>query len=157
MAGLSRPVKHSYRAGGLGNHAVSFPRRGDRLRGLPLLGLVLCLCGCSNQDAGQLARICKKSVSKCEAAVGGSHGRVLTGYQAVRGSLCDATLDSRVATRLLWEKTLEDSDIEVQVVTPGTVKLTGQVRDFPQRQRAQEVAQSTVGVREVVNELVVAQ
>jgi hyperosmotically inducible protein len=121
------------------------------------VSLAIVLCGCSNQDAEQLARIGRKAVSKMEDAAGGSRGRVVTGYQAIRGSLCDATLDSRVATRMHWEKTLEDSEIEVQLISPGTIKLLGRVPDFPQKQRAQEVAQSTVGVTQVVNELVVAQ
>jgi hyperosmotically inducible periplasmic protein len=118
--------------------------------------LAVC-CGCNNQDAEQLTRIGRKAVSKMEDAAGGSRGRLLSGYQAVRGSLCDATLDSRVATRLLWEKSLADSEIEVQTVKPGTVKLVGRVVDFPQKQRAQDVAQNTAGVTEVVNELDVAQ
>ena len=114
-------------------------------------------CGCNNRDAEQLTRIGRKAVNKMEDAAGGSRGRLLSGYQAVRGSLCDATLDSRVATRLLWEKSLEDSEIEVQTVKPGTIKLVGRVVDYPQKQRAQDVAQNTTGVKEVVNELDVAQ
>lgn len=127
------------------------------MRSAICLGLAAVLCGCSNKDAEQLSRVGRKAMSKLEEAAGGSHGRLLTGYQAVRGALCDATLDSRVATRLQWEKTLEDSEIEVQNVSPGTVKLLGRVPDFPQRQRAQEVAQNTVGVIQVVNELMVGQ
>jgi len=126
------------------------------LRGI-WVSLAIVFCGCSNQDTEQLARIGRKAMSKIEDAAGGARGRVVTAYQAVRGSLCDATLDSRVATRLLWEKTLEDSEIEVQIVSPGVIKLLGRVPDFPQKTRAQEVAQSTIGVTEVENELVVAQ
>jgi len=121
------------------------------------LGLALGLVGCSNGDADQLARVCRKTMSKLEKVSGGSHGRLATSYQAVRGTLSETTLDSKVATRLLWEKTLEDSEIEVQLVSSGTVKLAGRVPDFPQKQRAQDVAQGTVGVNQVVNELVVAQ
>jgi osmotically-inducible protein OsmY len=121
-----------------------------------ILGAVF-LAGCNNQDSDRLGNVAKKAALRLEKAVGGSQGRVVTGLQAVRGSLSETTLDSRVAVRLAWEKTLEEADIHVQIVSPGVVKLQGHVREFPVRLKAQDVALATQGVNQVVNELEVAQ
>ena len=50
------------------------------------MGLVTLLCGCSSEDADQLTRVARKAVRKLEVAAGGSHGRLLSGYQAIRGA-----------------------------------------------------------------------
>jgi osmotically-inducible protein OsmY len=112
-------------------------------------------CGCSNQDTDHLSRICHKAVGRMEEMAGGTKGNVHKGWEAFRASFGDMTLDSRVASRLHWEKTLSDVHVHVQVVKPGVVRLHGQVREFQQRIRAQDVALSTLGVDNVINELTV--
>jgi osmotically-inducible protein OsmY len=113
-------------------------------------------CGCGNKDADCLGRVCHKAVDKIEVMAGGKRGNLASGFHAFRASLGEATLDSRVASRLNWEKTLADVQIQVQVVKPGLVRLTGKVREFQQRLRAADVALATLGVDQVVNDLIVA-
>jgi osmotically-inducible protein OsmY len=113
-------------------------------------------CGCGNQDADHLGRVCRKAVDKMEMMVGGKKGNLANGFIAFRASLGEATLDSRVSSRLNWEKVLSDVHIQVKVVKPGMVKLSGKVREFQQRLRAADVALATLGVDNVVNELIVA-
>jgi osmotically-inducible protein OsmY len=74
----------------------------------------------------------------------------------VRGSLSETTLDSRVTTRLRWDRTLADADIHVSSPIPGTVQLEGTVPDLIRRRRAVDLAQSTQGVEKVLDKLTVA-
>ena len=60
---------------------------------------------------------------------GGVRGKVSSGWQAARGSLGDTTLDSRVATRIKWDKMLAGADIQVKTTAPGVVELKGTVAD----------------------------
>jgi osmotically-inducible protein OsmY len=74
----------------------------------------------------------------------------------VRGSLGDAALGSRVAARLRWDRYLAESDIRPRSQEPGVVILDGTVPDTAHRRRALELARSTLGVEQVVDELKVA-
>jgi osmotically-inducible protein OsmY len=114
-------------------------------------GIGLLVCGCSNEDADQLARVGKITAAKVESLTGGND-KFLTGWQAVRGDLSDLGLDARVATRLRWDKNLADAHIEVRV-KDGQVELTGTVADLAQRRRAVELAESTAGAGKVVDAL----
>jgi hypothetical protein len=117
-----------------------------------LLG-VACVGGCAKSDADRLARIAHKSGEKLDHLTGGVRGKVASGWQAARGSLGEATLDSRVATRLKWDKLLADADIQVKTTAPGVVELTGTVADQAQRQQALQLANSTDGVTSVTDSL----
>ena len=90
------------------------------------------------------------------AGVSGAQGKANAGWQALRGSLTKAAPDSRVAVRLLWERSLADVEVRVQVVKPGVVRLQGSVT-AEQRRRAIEVAESTQGVEKVLDELEIRQ
>jgi osmotically-inducible protein OsmY len=113
-------------------------------------------CGCSNQDADCLGRVCRKAVDKMEVMAGGKRGNLASSFHSFRATLGEATLDSRVSSRLNWEKTLADAQIQVEVIKPGIVRLQGKVREFQQRLRAADVALATLGVDQVVNDLTVA-
>ena len=117
------------------------------------LGLVACACGCNGEDAARLTRIGNKLAAKFENATGGARGRLAGGWQAVRGSLSESTLDSRVAMRLRWDKWLAGSDVRVRSAGPGVVRLEGAVPDGAHRQRAVDLARSTLGVEKVEDAL----
>ncbi len=121
---------------------------------LPIM--LLCVGGCAKQDADRLARIAQKSGQKLDKVTGGMRNKVVGGWHAARGSLGDATLDSRVQTRLKWDKLLANADIQVKTTAPGVVELQGMVADESQRQRAMELANSTDGITSVTNSLEVA-
>ena len=117
-------------------------------------GLALLICGCGGQDVDRVGRICTLTTAKVEDMAGGSHGKLANGWQAMCGALSDTTPEARVAVRLHWDKQLADADIQVQAAGPGVVRLQGTVADATQHQRANELAESTQGVEQVVNELV---
>ncbi len=125
------------------------PARRGRWLCLALLGLA---AGCG-KDADCLARVGKKSAARLDAVTGGARARLADGWQAVRGSVGEATLDSRVAVRLRWDKELAGADLQVSSPAPGGVRLQGTVADLRQRQRAVALAQSTQGVEVVTDEL----
>ena len=58
-----------------------------------------------------------------------------------------------MAVRLRWDKQLADADIQVSSAGPGVVRLQGTVADGEKQQRAKELAESTQGVEQVVNDL----
>ncbi len=103
--------------------------------------------------SNRLHKIGQMTASKVQTASGGSRSRLASTYNSIRGSLLETSLDSRVAVRLAWDRILGESPINVQMVSPGVVRLTGQVREPSQRQRAYDLAQSTVGVTQVLNEI----
>jgi osmotically-inducible protein OsmY len=120
-----------------------------------LLGLA-CVAGCAKSDADRLGRIARMSSEKLDRLTGGARGKVAGGWHAARGSLGEATLDSRVATRLKWDKLLADADIQVKSTAPGVVELTGTVGNQEQRRHALQLANETDGVTSVLDSLQIA-
>jgi osmotically-inducible protein OsmY len=116
------------------------------------LGLAVGLCGCS-QDADGLARVCQKTAAKFDGVTENLRGKLQDGWGAVRGSLHESGLDSRVALRLHWDQDLEGANISVALAGAGVVCLTGDVTTLAQRRRAVALAQSTAGVEKVLDEL----
>ena len=116
------------------------------------LALACAAAGCG-QDADCLARVGTKSAAKLGAMTGGARARLSDGWQAVRGSVGEATLNSRVAVRLRWDKELAGADVQVQSPAPGVIRLRGTVANLAQRQRAVALARSTQGVEVVTDEL----
>jgi len=120
-----------------------------------LAALALLVCGCGGQDVDRLGRFCSMTAGKFTDMAGGSHGKLANGWDAVCGAISETTPEARVAVRLRWDKALTNADIQVQPAGPGVIRLQGNVIDAAQQQRAGEVAESTQGVEQVVNELVI--
>lgn len=120
-------------------------------QGLILL-LVLMISGCS-QDADRLARVFQKTSAKFDGVTEGLRGRLQNGWGAVRGSVSETSLDSRVALRLRWDTDMAGADVQVRLAAPGAIELTGTVADLTQRRRAVELAHTTVGVESVIDRL----
>jgi osmotically-inducible protein OsmY len=116
------------------------------------LALACAAAGCG-KDADCLARVGRKSAAKVEAVTGAARAQLSDGWQAVRGSVGEATLNSRVAVRLRWDKYLAGADVRVHSPGPGVIRLQGTVADLAQRQRAVSLARSTQGVETVTDEL----
>jgi osmotically-inducible protein OsmY len=119
------------------------------------LGLALAMlaaCGCS-EDADRLGRVCQKVSAKFDGVTEGMRGKLQSGAGAVRGSVIEASLDSRVALRLRWDKDMAGAEVEVVGAGPGVVELHGTVADLRQRRRAVELASTTVGVENVIDKL----
>jgi osmotically-inducible protein OsmY len=118
--------------------------------------LLLAVAGCKARDTDTLARIGQKSAARLTTAAGGPHGPVADGWQALRGSLSEGSLDSQVAIRLRWDRYLAGANVRVRSPASGVVRLQGTVPDAAHRQRALELAHSTAGVEQVLDELEVA-
>jgi hypothetical protein len=86
-----------------------------------------------------------------EAAEGPYRGRGPRGYvrsdQRVREELCEA---------LLWHPALDARDLEV-TVTEGVARLGGTVPTRAERRLAEEIAETTLGVSDVKNEISLAE
>ena len=120
-----------------------------------LAALALLICGCGGQDVDRLGRIASMTAGKFNDMAGGPHGKLANGWDAVCGAISETTPEARVAVRLRWDKGLTNADIQVQPAGPGVIRLQGNVIDAAQQQRAGELAESTQGVEQVVNELVI--
>jgi len=116
------------------------------------LGLALAVLsgGCSREDADRIGLIGQKAAGKLEGLSGGPRGKVSCSWQALRASLGETTLDSRVCIRLRWDKLLADVDVRVRLVRPGVISLEGTATDV-QRRRAVDIAESTKGVEQVID------
>ena len=75
------------------------------------------------------------------------------GLQVLRANLDAVTLDGCVSARIRWYKELRDLDIAVQATGGKTVVLKGTVPTLDKRQRAVQLANTTVGVESVQDEL----
>jgi osmotically-inducible protein OsmY len=113
-------------------------------RWLPWLALLA--AGCKANDADLLARVCERAGQKLAP---GSAGRL-------GGPFGQASLATRVHSRLRWDRSLAGAQLHVRATAGGAVTLRGTVADAAGRQRAMDLARTTVGVEEVVDELTVA-
>ncbi len=71
------------------------------------------------------------------------------------GAISGASLTAAVKARLMSEPSLSAMSIDVDTTGPGTVTLSGEVKSANARQRAEELARATDGVRSVENRIVV--
>ncbi|HEX4071881.1 MAG TPA: BON domain-containing protein [Planctomycetaceae bacterium] len=66
------------------------------------------------------------------------------------------TVQGRVYARLYWDKALVDAPFQIEAKDGGVIVLKGSVPSAEARRRAVELAQTTIGVHETINELGVA-
>jgi hyperosmotically inducible protein len=71
----------------------------------------------------------------------------------VRKRVDELGVQGRVYGRLRWDKALADEPVGVAVEEKDTVILTGRVPDERTRKKAVQLANDTVGVREVIDRL----
>jgi len=76
-----------------------------------MLALGLATCGCS-QDADRMARVCQKTAAKFDGVTENMRGKLQNGWGAVRGSVSETSLDSRVALRLRWDADMTGGDVQ---------------------------------------------
>ena len=92
-------------------------------------------------------------LARLQAVTEGLRDKLHNGWGAVRGSVSDTSLDSRVALRLRWDSDMAGADVQVRLTGPSVVELTGVVADLAQRRRAIELAGTTTGVESVRDRL----
>jgi osmotically-inducible protein OsmY len=128
----------------------------DRLGRWLLAGVAAIVVGCDGQDVERLARLSRKAVDRIQTHATDPQGRLTGTLQSIHGGWSDLTVDVKVSVRLRWDKDLHGANIQVRAGAHGVVELRGTVMDLPQRQRAVWVAESTVGVSEVIDQLIEA-
>jgi len=128
------------------------PNRSTRL--LVWLGLVLVAsAGCNGEDTDRLTRVYHRTSANFEDASAGVRGKLSRGWHSLQGDpLASAPLRDRVAARLRLDRALADAPIEVDA-DENVITLRGEVAGADNRRRAIELAQSTLGVEKVVDEL----
>jgi osmotically-inducible protein OsmY len=117
---------------------------------LAVVGVALAL-GCTNEDADRLGKIGRRIAARTESILA-DDGRLSRGCLALRSELSENALDARVTLRLRWDKELTSSAIQV-TAAGSVVELSGTLSDAALRQRAVDLAQSTVGVTKVIDSL----
>ena len=75
-------------------------------------------------------------------------------FAKVRGSVHSMGVASRVYGRLHWDKALNTSTLELEVVN-GVVTLRGEVPSAKAKARAVELARETVGITQVIDQLAI--
>lgn len=126
----------------------------SRRWGWLLAGLAV-VSGCKQDDTDRLARVGRKLGARAETFTAEATGQMLAGWTAARGNFDDGALDVRVHNRLKWDKLLAGAAIDVEAAGKE-VRLKGQVTSLAQRQRAMQLAEGTLGVEKVVDQLVAA-
>ncbi|MFO0876984.1 MAG: BON domain-containing protein [Gemmataceae bacterium] len=108
--------------------------------------------GCSSQDGDLMARIMQRTGEKLETTAGGSTnqfaGRLRSTAQPSIG------LAERVDTRLRWDRYVDGVEVQVEFVEEGVVRLKGAVPDLARKQRILDITRTTMGVKDVRDELV---
>jgi hypothetical protein len=98
--------------------------------------------------------VSRKVAAKFEQLTDGVSGKLTNTLEALRFGWNGLPLDARVSSRLRSDKKLTDVSIQVRA-SGGIVELRGTVADLSQRRRAVELAETTVGVENVLDALVV--
>lgn len=116
--------------------------------------LSLPLCGCV-EDFDHLKAIGAKLAHRTPQADKLGKLPWSDAARQLHSSLTKDPLSHRVSYRLQFDKDLADQSIHAELKGAGQIELTGYVDSANQRERAMEVASRTIGVVEVVNNLMV--
>ena len=82
--------------------------------------------------------------------------KIRKGWADIRRSIDELGVQGRVYGRLRWDKALANAPIEISVQNENTVVLSGAVPDRAAHTTAVNLAQSTIGVGKVVDQLTVS-
>lgn len=80
-------------------------------------------------------------------------GDVRKGFEHARAAVDRMSIEARLYARLRWDKTLNDATLEVDVDKEGTAVLEGTVSSEAAKAKAGQLAEDTVSVVRVVNDL----
>ena len=117
----------------------------------PVIALAFFVVGCNRQDAECLSRMGRKVSAHAKASTGELGSKIDLGWVGMKR---EPSLQDKVQDRLRFENTLTDITFEV-TVKDKQVELKGIVKTPSQRQRAIELADTTVGVEKVIDSIIV--
>jgi osmotically-inducible protein OsmY len=78
------------------------------------------------------------------------------GWAEIRRAADRMGVQARVYARLHWDKTIQPASIDIAVENSNTVVLKGSVPTNAAKTKARQLAQDTVGVSEVIDDLAIA-
>jgi osmotically-inducible protein OsmY len=110
-----------------------------------VVGTALSAVG-QKQDSDSIGDKIDRGVRDVESKLRESWGDIKRGTHRM-------TVQGRVYARLYWDKSLADANLKIEAKDGGVVVLKGTVPNRDAKRRAVELAQSTVGVNETVDEL----
>jgi osmotically-inducible protein OsmY len=110
---------------------------------------LLLVVGCKARDGDTMRKIARKTGEKIENAAG-PVAAITTG---VRGSLGEGSVTARVEARLRWDRQLAEHRLTVRGDGSGEITLSGTVPEESAKQRAVDLAKSTLGVEKVNDEV----
>jgi hyperosmotically inducible protein len=87
--------------------------------------------------------------------VGGAADTIKGGFAKSRDAVHNMGLEARIYGRIHWDKALTDAPIELDAQQGGVVILRGAVASAEAKAKAVALAQDTVGVLQVVDQLTV--
>lgn len=112
--------------------------------------LAVTICGCDGNDGDRLTRVGWTVSQNIQALV-----PERMPFVGSLGLPKNSTREQSVRERFRSDRYLGELTIEI-IGEPGTIRLRGQVADAVLKRRAVEIAESTVGVEKVIDEIVVA-
>jgi len=80
-------------------------------------------------------------------------GELREGWASLKQTVDRLGIEGRVYSRLRWDKEIATSTIDLDATDKGVVTLRGQVSNAAAKQKAVQLAQDTVGVNRVIDEL----
>src|SRR5215472_4735365 len=110
------------------------------------LALALSAASARGQSVGQ----------KIGEAIDQVSSGVQQAWQQVKEAGNRMGVQARVYARLRWDKAIHSSTIDIDVPKAGTVVLKGSVADAAAKKKAVELANDTVGVEQVIDQLAIA-
>jgi osmotically-inducible protein OsmY len=116
-----------------------------------LVGFALVAAGCNRQDVDGLGSISRKVLERTQSAVAPLRDNF---ERTLKDIGVGAGLKERVQQRLLCDKALAAATIDISV-KGAEVELRGTLKSEDQRRRAVDLAETTVGVERVVDQLLV--
>jgi osmotically-inducible protein OsmY len=136
----------------LNQKGISMSIVGSRLSAVLVLAFIaLAATGCKPRDGDVLRKIVRRTGEKLQGTAG-PVGQLGAGVSASARS----GAAGRVEARLRWDRYLANVRVEASGDEDGVVVLTGKVKDVLLKQRALDLAQSTVGVERVKDEVKVS-
>ena len=81
---------------------------------------------------------------------------VREGWASLRKTVDRMGVQGRVYSRLRWDKQIATAQVDIEVQDEDVVVLRGQVADAAAKRKAVQLANDTVGVSRVVDELTIA-
>ena len=122
-------------------------------------GCLLVTSGVRSQEnsgeriGGRIGGAIGEAIGTIREEAGELAGDVRKGFEQARAAVDRMSVEARLYARLHWDKTLHDASLEVDVDDEGTATIQGVVPSEAAKAKAGQLAQDTVNVQRVVNNL----